>query len=76
MRKLKRPLIIVPSGLKDWFMKEVTDNGLTLLHEIREIDPTRPGHDEFEELVKGDFEPETPPPYIRLVYSKGRTLDR
>ncbi len=51
-----RPLITVPMGLKKWFMKSACPEGVSMIEEVREIDPTHPGLPEFEELIGGDID--------------------
>ncbi len=56
--------MVVPPGMSSWVESEAAKLGLVFMAEIREIDPTAPGHDFEEEL-------ETPPPspqrHLRLV---------
>lgn len=52
MQNLKKPLFVVPQGIKDLFLR--TARGATVMYEIREIDPAHPGFPEFEALLRGD----------------------
>lgn len=80
MRASGRPLLIVPLGLKAVFMREA--GGAIPFQEIREVDPTHPGHEEFEELIGGDGEPDPPQteeprsrPFLRLIALNGKRLE-
>lgn len=71
---MKRPILSVSLGLRRWFTALAYPEGTIPLHEIREIDPTRPGLEEFESLIGADWEEEKPRPILRLVYSNGRGI--
>lgn len=58
----KRPIIVVPPGLKDWYMAQAYPEGVIPFHEICEVDPTRPGHEEFEEALGKEPDPPAPEP--------------
>ena len=74
----KRPLIIVPQCLKEWFTKaSCPDESVTLFSEVRGIDPTMPGLDEFESLIRNDDDFTDDPedrPKPRLVTLDGHHL--
>ncbi|MCB9990473.1 MAG: hypothetical protein H6867_03710 [Rhodospirillales bacterium] len=83
----KRPLIVVPGALKDWFVKASCGAAdVVLFAEVRGIDPTMPGLDEFEDMIGGeDLWPEDvvgagsvsrARPVLRLITLYGQRLDR
>ena len=58
------PIMIVPPGMEPWVTAEAAKLGLTFMAQVREVDPTDPGHDFEEEL---EIPPPSPIPHLRLV---------
>ena len=83
--KHKKPILVLPIGLKSWFMKAAYPDNLEPIHDVVEVDPTHPGLDEFVELMRQENEEELDAdvdaqkdnnsdtkPKLKLVYSNGK----
>ena len=77
--KRNRPVLLVPLGLKHWFVEKAYPEGTVPFHEVRDIDPTYPGLEEFEEAIGADWEDDigkpARKPALRLVYSNGLRIN-